>query len=104
MVSIFVIDLDSSSGNFSFQVNYGHVGPLRISQIQIETIIIIRRALFVHGFAVDEKHDKMSKSVGNVVNPEDITKGGNDKKKNPIYGVDTLRYSIENVLLKFNCD
>ncbi|XP_058794765.1 isoleucine--tRNA ligase, mitochondrial [Phymastichus coffea] len=50
--------------------------------------------LFVHGFAVDEKGNKMSKSVGNVVNPEEITKGGKDMNKNPAYGVDVLRWWV----------
>ncbi|XP_014477342.1 PREDICTED: isoleucine--tRNA ligase, mitochondrial isoform X2 [Dinoponera quadriceps] len=50
-------------------------------------------ALFVHGFAVDDKAVKMSKSVGNVVNPELITKGDNSNK-NPTYGVDTLRWWV----------
>lgn len=45
--------------------------------------------LYVHGFVVDEKGNKMSKSLGNVVDPTEIVKGG--KKIKP-YGVDVLRY------------
>ncbi|XP_067012188.2 isoleucine--tRNA ligase, mitochondrial [Anabrus simplex] len=52
------------------------------------------RSLFVHGFAVDEKGLKMSKSLGNVTNPEDITHGGKDRKVQPVYGVDTLRWWV----------
>lgn len=52
------------------------------------------RTIFVHGFAVDEDGRKMSKSVGNVINPQDIMYGGADPKKQPTYGVDTLRYKI----------
>lgn len=48
--------------------------------------------LFVHGFAVDENGLKMSKSIGNVINPEQILLGGSNLKKNPAYGVDILRY------------
>ena len=33
------------------------------------------RKIFVHGFALDEKGRKMSKSLGNVVAPSDIVKG-----------------------------
>lgn len=55
------------------------------------SIFFSQSALFVHGFAVDEKAAKMSKSIGNVVDPELITKGGNNSTKNPTYGVDTLR-------------
>lgn len=52
------------------------------------------KALFVHGFAVDEKADKMSKSSGNIVDPEEITKGGKNFNKKPAYGVDTLRWWV----------
>lgn len=44
--------------------------------------------IFVHGFTVDEQGRKMSKSVGNVVDPRDLING--TKKKKP-YGVDTMR-------------
>lgn len=50
----------------------------------------------MHGFAVDDKASKMSKSVGNVINPEIITKGGENLNKDPAYGVDTLR-SVKNI-------
>lgn len=56
------------------------------------------RDLFVHGFAVDENNNKMSKSLGNVVNPEEITKGGKDTNKKPAYGVDVLRYFLLNTI------
>ncbi|CAH0545879.1 unnamed protein product [Brassicogethes aeneus] len=46
------------------------------------------KSIYVHGFAVDENGSKMSKSVGNVVEPLEILKGG---KKNKPYGVDVLR-------------
>lgn len=52
------------------------------------------RTVFVHGFAVDENGKKMSKSLGNVVNPQDITLGGMVKKKLPTYGVDVLRWWV----------
>lgn len=41
------------------------------------------RALFIHGFAVDENGHKMSKSLGNIISPQDISVK---------YGVDSLRY------------
>lgn len=40
---------------------------------------------------MDDKASKMSKSIGNVVNPEQIIKGGDNLNKDPVYGVDTLR-------------
>lgn len=46
------------------------------------------KAIYVHGFAVDEKGLKMSKSTGNVVDPVDVVEGRNGQKA---WGVDTLR-------------
>ncbi|EDW41671.1 GM25585 [Drosophila sechellia] len=43
------------------------------------------KALFVHGFTVDEKGYKMSKSLGNVISPKQITKK---------YGSDALRWWV----------
>ncbi|XP_016926678.4 isoleucine--tRNA ligase, mitochondrial [Drosophila suzukii] len=43
------------------------------------------KALFVHGFTVDEKGHKMSKSLGNVISPKHITKK---------YGTDALRWWV----------
>jgi len=60
-------------------------------------LFFFQSALFVHGFAVDDKASKMSKSVGNVINPETIIKGGENLSKDPAYGVDTLR-SVKNIL------
>ena len=37
------------------------------------------KEVFVHGFTLDEKGNKMSKSLGNVVDPQDIVLG--TKKK-----------------------
>lgn len=44
--------------------------------------------LYVHGFVVDENGLKMSKSLGNVIDPLDVIKGAKGQKP---YGVDTLR-------------
>ncbi|XP_046387789.1 isoleucine--tRNA ligase, mitochondrial isoform X2 [Ischnura elegans] len=52
------------------------------------------KKLYVHGFAVDQEGRKMSKSLGNVVDPEDITCGGKDSKSKPAYGVDALRWWV----------
>jgi len=59
------------------------------------------RAVFVHGFAVDAEGRKMSKSQGNVVDPLRITHGGEDKKRDPVYGIDTLRYGIVPMVIHF---
>lgn len=54
------------------------------------------KRLFVHGFALDEKGRKMSKSLGNVVAPSEITRGhkGNKTSKFQAMGVDVLRYWV----------
>lgn len=47
--------------------------------------------VYVHGFAVDEKGMKMSKSLGNVVDPINILQGNNENKP---FGIDALRYQL----------
>ncbi|XP_018427666.1 PREDICTED: isoleucine--tRNA ligase, mitochondrial isoform X1 [Nanorana parkeri] len=50
--------------------------------------------VIVHGFVLSETGDKMSKSVGNVVDPDVIINGGQDKTKEPAYGADVLRWWV----------
>lgn len=38
------------------------------------------RSVITHGFVLDEKGFKMSKSVGNVVDPRTVIEGGKDQK------------------------
>ncbi|XP_784868.3 isoleucine--tRNA ligase, mitochondrial [Strongylocentrotus purpuratus] len=52
------------------------------------------RSVLVHGFALDAEGRKMSKSLGNVVNPDVIVGGGKNKKKEPAYGADVLRWRM----------
>ncbi|KAI8087562.1 tRNA synthetases class I-domain-containing protein [Thamnidium elegans] len=42
------------------------------------------------------KGQKMSKSIGNTLEPALFVEGGKDKKKNPAYGTDVLRYWVAN--------
>ncbi|KAF2070759.1 hypothetical protein CYY_007922 [Polysphondylium violaceum] len=44
-----------------------------------------------HGFLLDEKGIKMSKSIGNTIVPATVISGGSNKAQYPGYGVDLLR-------------
>jgi isoleucyl-tRNA synthetase len=55
------------------------------------------KAVLTHGFVLDEKGFKMSKSLGNVVNPMEVIEGGNNKKADPAYGADVLRLWVASV-------
>jgi isoleucyl-tRNA synthetase len=55
------------------------------------------KAVLTHGFVLDEKGFKMSKSLGNVVNPLLVIDGGNNKKEEPAYGADVLRLWVASV-------
>ncbi|MGF1513688.1 MAG: isoleucine--tRNA ligase [Elainellaceae cyanobacterium] len=55
------------------------------------------KTVLTHGFTLDEQGRKMSKSVGNVVDPAVIIEGGKDKKQNPPYGADVLRLWVSSV-------
>ncbi len=53
--------------------------------------------VLTHGFVLDEKGMKMSKSVGNVVDPRKIIIGGNNQKTDPAFGADVLRLWVASV-------
>lgn len=55
------------------------------------------KAVLTHGFVLDEKGYKMSKSLGNVINPLMIIEGGNNQKVDPAYGADVLRLWVASV-------
>eukprot|EP01036_Dinobryon_divergens_P030377 gene30377-39614_t len=55
------------------------------------------KTVLTHGFVLDEKGYKMSKSLGNVIDPKDIIEGGANQKEKPAYGADTLRLWISGV-------
>jgi len=55
------------------------------------------KAVLTHGFVMDEKGRKMSKSIGNVVLPTQVIDGGKNKKQQPPYGADVLRMWVASV-------
>jgi isoleucyl-tRNA synthetase len=57
------------------------------------------KSLLVHGFVVDEQNRKMSKSLGNVIEPEQAIRGGTNRM--PQAGLDTLRFWIAHEYYKY---
>ncbi|WP_216920655.1 isoleucine--tRNA ligase [Synechococcus sp. CCAP 1479/9] len=55
------------------------------------------RRVLTHGFTLDEKGRKMSKSLGNVVDPIVLVEGGKNEKQEPPYGADVLRLWVSSV-------
>ncbi|KAJ7039834.1 tRNA synthetases class I-domain-containing protein [Mycena alexandri] len=53
--------------------------------------------LITHGMVLDEKGNKMSKSLGNVTSPMTVVNGGPNLKKEPMYGADVLRFWVGTV-------
>ncbi|KAB2065366.1 hypothetical protein ES319_A09G084300v1 [Gossypium barbadense] len=54
-------------------------------------------SVITHGFVLDEKGLKMSKSLGNVVDPHTIIEGGKNQKEAPGYGADIMRLWVSSV-------
>eukprot|EP00177_Eucheuma_denticulatum_P006821 GFKZ01012409.1.p1 GENE.GFKZ01012409.1~~GFKZ01012409.1.p1 ORF type:complete len:1047 (+),score=130.35 GFKZ01012409.1:183-3323(+) len=55
------------------------------------------KRVLTHGFVLDENGVKMSKSIGNVIDPLTVINGGNNKKTEPAYGSDVLRLWVASV-------
>ncbi|MEM0981903.1 MAG: isoleucine--tRNA ligase, partial [Cyanobacteria bacterium P01_H01_bin.58] len=55
------------------------------------------KQVLTHGFTLDEQGRKMSKSIGNVVDPRIVIEGGKNQKKEPAYGADVLRLWVSSV-------
>ncbi|MFN3926542.1 MAG: isoleucine--tRNA ligase [Pseudanabaenaceae cyanobacterium] len=55
------------------------------------------KTVLTHGFIVDEQGRKMSKSLGNGIDPMDVINGGKDQKQEPAYGADVLRLWVASV-------
>ncbi|GAA5947425.1 hypothetical protein JCM3765_001673 [Sporobolomyces pararoseus] len=55
------------------------------------------KQVITHGMVLDDKGRKMSKSLGNVISPDTVIKGGKDLKLEPAYGTDLLRIWVASV-------
>ncbi|WP_373527114.1 isoleucine--tRNA ligase [Nostoc sp.] len=55
------------------------------------------KTVLTHGFVLDEQGRKMSKSEGNVVDPNIFIEGGKNQKAEPAYGADVLRLWVSSV-------
>ena len=55
------------------------------------------KTVLTHGFTLDEQGRKMSKSLGNVVDPQIVIEGGKNQKQDPPYGADVLRLWVSSV-------
>ncbi|HIK31664.1 MAG TPA: isoleucine--tRNA ligase [Oscillatoriales cyanobacterium M59_W2019_021] len=55
------------------------------------------KTVLTHGFTLDEKGYKMSKSLGNTVDPAVVINGGKNAKQEPAYGADVLRLWVSSV-------
>ncbi|EAZ90580.1 isoleucine--tRNA ligase [Crocosphaera chwakensis] len=55
------------------------------------------KTVLTHGFILDEKGYKMSKSLGNTVDPNVVINGGKNQKQEPPYGADVLRLWVSSV-------
>ena len=55
------------------------------------------KTVLTHGFTLDEQGRKMSKSLGNVIDPAVVISGGKNQKEEPPYGADVLRLWVSSV-------
>ncbi len=55
------------------------------------------KTVLTHGFTLDEQGRKMSKSMGNVIDPAIVISGGKNQKEEPPYGADVLRLWVSSV-------
>jgi isoleucyl-tRNA synthetase len=55
------------------------------------------RTVLTHGFTLDEQGRKMSKSLGNIIDPSVVINGGKNQKEEPPYGADVLRLWVSSV-------
>jgi isoleucyl-tRNA synthetase len=55
------------------------------------------KTVLTHGFVLDDKGRKMSKSLGNIIDPMVVMDGGKNPQKDPAYGADVVRLWVSSV-------
>lgn len=55
------------------------------------------KTVLTHGFTLDEQGRKMSKSLGNTIDPAIVIEGGKNQDQDPAYGADVLRLWVSSV-------
>jgi isoleucyl-tRNA synthetase len=55
------------------------------------------KTVLTHGFVLDEKGRKMSKSLGNIIDAMVVMDGGKNQQKDPAYGADVVRLWVSSV-------
>ncbi|EGC39340.1 hypothetical protein DICPUDRAFT_75115 [Dictyostelium purpureum] len=88
-----VIDKDNGKADIYLEGSDQHRGWFQSSLL---TSVFVRdtapyKNVVTHGFLLDEKGFKMSKSLGNVIDQSFVIKGGANKNQDPAYGIDILR-------------
>jgi len=65
-----------------------------LKNIPITYLLCVFRTLVVHGFAVSERGEKMSKSIGNVVDPDVVINGGKVRYDQPMLELNDVIQSV----------
>ncbi len=55
------------------------------------------KTVLTHGFVLDDQGRKMSKSLGNIIDPMVVMDGGKNPQKDPAYGADVVRLWVSSV-------
>ena len=81
-----------------FRIPVAYIIPHQSNQLTCLSVCVVDVCLGpAAGFVLDERGFKMSKSLGNVVDPRVVIAGGQDQKAQPPYGADVLRLWVSSV-------
>ena len=89
LADIYLEGSDQHRGWFQSSV-LTKVGTSELQKVTGDDVMLPYRNIVTHGFTLDEKGEKMSKSIGNTIAPADILHG-NKQTGIPKIGIDGLR-------------